>query len=123
METGMKSLSIREQLFAESGVPDSQIVASYTSAGLTYLMSGRYDEAEQFVNKSMALRKQMPNFTRLQLYSPLVYLSLIYLYRGKCEDAADYLLEALGDRKLKYGTDDHESMRQVSQYQSSVKAL
>lgn len=121
METGMKSLAIREQLYTESGIPDSQIVASYASAGLTYLMNGRDDEAEQFVNRSMTFRKQIPNFSRLQLYSPLVYLSLIYLYRGKCEDAANYLLEALGDRTLKYGVDDHESMRQVSQYQSSVK--
>ena len=92
METGMKSLTIREQLFAVSGIPDSQIVASYASAGLTYLMNRRDEEAEQFVNKSMALRKQMPNYSRLQLYSPLVYLSLISLYRGKLEDAADYLL-------------------------------
>lgn len=122
METGMKSLAIREQLYTESGVPDSQIVASYASAGLTYIMNGKYDEAEQFVNKSITLRKQMPNFSRLQLYSPLVYLSLIYLYRGKREDAAGYLLEALGDREVEYGIDDHESMRQVSHYQSSALA-
>ena len=111
METGMKSLAIREQLFTESGIPDSQIAASYASAGLTYLMNGRDDEAEQFVNKSITLRKQMPSFSRLQLYSPLVYLSLISLHRGKLEDAADFLLEALGDREAEYGIDDHVSMR------------
>ncbi|MCJ1383271.1 hypothetical protein MMC17_006384 [Xylographa soralifera] len=111
METGKQSLAIRERLFLETGVPDSQIAASYTSMGLTYLMNGRFDKAEELVNQSITIRSQMQNFSRLQLYSPLMYLSLIYLYTGNSEVAADQLLEALHDREVMYGIDDHESMR------------
>lgn len=111
MDTGTRSLAIREQLFEETGIPDSQIAASYASMGLTYLMNGRFLKAEEFINKSITVRKQMQNYSRLQLYSPLVYLSLIYLYTGQSEEAASRLLEALRDREVKYGIDDFESMR------------
>ncbi|MCJ1412921.1 hypothetical protein MMC19_007021 [Ptychographa xylographoides] len=111
METGQQSLAIRERLLLKTGVPDSQIAASYTSMGLTYLMNRRFDKAEELVNQSITIRSQMHNFSRLQLYSPLMYLSLIYLYTGNSEIAADQLLEGLHDREVKYGIDDHESMR------------
>ena len=79
METEKKSLAIREEISQRTGVPDSHIVASYTSAELTYFMNRKFDEAEHFVNKSMTLRKHIPKFSRLQLHSPLVYLPLIHL--------------------------------------------
>ena len=74
-------------------------------------MNDELEEAERLLTKSIELRKQMPKFTNLQLYTPIVALSHIELSRGHLSEAEARLLEALGVREEAYGFDDCESVR------------
>lgn len=76
------------------------------------IMAGNIQRADSLIKESVRLRKQMPNFTRLQLYSPIIFTSYIQLLQGKFEDAETELLNALRDREVEYNTkDDTKSKR------------
>ncbi|KAL9036909.1 MAG: hypothetical protein Q9214_005930 [Letrouitia sp. 1 TL-2023] len=74
-------------------------------------MNNELKEAERFSTISIELRKRMPKFTKLQLYTPMVALSYIDLLRGHLGKAEARLREALGVREEVYGPDDRESAR------------
>lgn len=111
LEKRLESLAILEQIFAKTGDINSQIAACYSETARAMIMNGIFTKAREFIDKSILLRKQMPHFSRLQLYSPLYYTALIHLQEGKFDEAESGLLEALRDREVKYGKDDCESKR------------
>ncbi|KAK0508081.1 hypothetical protein JMJ35_009165 [Cladonia borealis] len=111
LEKMQEHLKIRESIFAETGVVDSHIAAAYSETARAMLMNGMSSEARTLIHRSIDLRKQMTKFSRLQLHSPLMYLSWIDCYEGSHQDAVDKLLEALQDREVEFGRDDQEGMR------------
>ncbi|KAF9888438.1 hypothetical protein FE257_008716 [Aspergillus nanangensis] len=111
LEKRLENLAILEDIFDKTGDINSHITACYSEAGRAMIMNGMFTKAREFIDKSVSLRKQMPHFSRLQLYSPLYYTALIHLSEGKYEEAESGLLEALRDREVKYGKDDCESKR------------
>jgi exonuclease VII large subunit len=113
LEMQLKSLAIREQVFAETQTPDSHIAAAYTETGKAMIMNGMFNEAREMIQKSVDSRKQMANFSRLQLYTPLLYTSIIHLCEDNHQGAAEALLEAARDREVEYGVDDQQSPRYV----------
>ena len=106
-------LKIRESIFAKTGIADSHIAAAYSETARAMLMNGMYSEARTLIYRSIELRAQMPNFSRLQLHNPLMYLAWIDWHEGNPHIAVDRLLGALQDREVEFGRDDHESMRLV----------
>lgn len=106
-------LEIRESIFAETRIVDSYIAAAYSETARAMLMNGTFNEARALIYRSIELRKQMPNFSRLQLHNPVMYLAWIDWYEGDHLTAVDGLLELLQDRLVKFGKDDHEGMRLV----------
>lgn len=113
LQKNLEALEIREKMFAETGVVNSQLAASYTETARSMMMNNMFDKAKGFIKKSIEVRKQMPQFSRLQLYSPLYYLSLIHLHEGEYEKAASLALEALREREIQFGRDDRENKRSV----------
>lgn len=111
LQKNLEALEIREKMFAETGVVNSQLAASYTETARSMMMNNMFDKAKGFIKKSIEVRKQMPQFSRLQLYSPLYYLSLIHLHEGEYEKAASLALEALREREIQFGRDDRENKR------------
>ncbi len=110
-ENGEKSFRINSEIYKTSGVITSQIVASYTELGRVMIMDNELEEAERLIKESARLRRQMPHFSRLQLFSPILFFSYIENLRGQFKQAEKHLLEALRDRELEYGKDDRESDR------------
>ena len=104
-------LEIRESVFAETGIVDSHIAAAYSETARAMLMNGIPGKARNLIHRSIELRKQMPKFSRLQLHSPLMYLAWIDWHEGSHQNAVNKLLEALRDREVEFGMDDHENMR------------
>lgn len=103
---------INQEVYESNRVITSQLVAAYTELGRVMIMAGNIEEAEELIQESIRLRRQMPEFCRLQLYSPILYTSYIQLVRSEHEAAEKELLSALRDRELEYKTkDDTESKR------------
>lgn len=111
LERNLEALEIREMLFADSGVITSQLTASYTETAFAMMANGLLSKAKELIETSASLRKQMPKFSRLQLYSPLYYKAILYKHEGEYAQAADFALEALRDREAAFGPDDHENTR------------
>lgn len=103
---------INQEIFAAGpAVITGQYVAAYTELGRILIATNDLDEAAELINESERLRRQMPHFSRLQLFSPILFYSHIELIRGEYAAAEQHLLEALRDRQMHYGLDDHESKR------------
>lgn len=115
-------LEIRESVFAETGIVDSHIAAAYSETARAMLMNGIFSKARALIYQSIELRKQMPKFSRLQLHSPLMYLAWIDWHEGSHQSAVDRLLEALRDREVEFGKDDHEGMRLVFLFANIVSS-
>lgn len=110
-EKGEDSFRINDEIYKASGVVTSQIVASYTELGRVMIMNNELEEAERLIKESGRLRRQSPHFSRLQLFSPILFYSYIENLKGQFKEAEKHLLEALRDRELEYGKDDRESNR------------
>jgi tetratricopeptide (TPR) repeat protein len=110
-EKGLQSFRLNQRHFERTQVVDSQYVASYSELGRIMIMNGELDEAERLIQESARLRRQLPHFTRLHLYSPILFYSYIEVIRGQFESAEAHLLQALRDREAKYGKNDTESKR------------
>ena len=106
-----QSFDINLDIYKEQHVITSSYAASYAEFGRVLIMNDELEEAERLLTKSIELRKQMPKFTKLQLYTPTVALSYIDLLRGHLKGAEARLREALGVREEAYGFDDRESVR------------
>ena len=109
-------LEIRESIFAKIRIVDSHIAAAYSETARAMLMNGRFSEARTLIDRSIELRKQMPNFSCLQLHNPLMYLAWIDWYEGDHHTAVDGLLELLHNRLVQFGKDDQEGMRSVAAF-------
>ena len=106
-----KAHQINQEIYATEKVITSQYVASYSELGRIMIMNNEIEEAEKLIKKSEDLRRQMPHFSRLQLYSPFIFKSYILIMKGKYTEAEDILKEAIKDRELVYGKDDTENKR------------
>lgn len=110
-EKGLQSLRINQDIYATDRITTSQYVAAFSELGRIMVMDNEFEEAERLIKESERLRRQMPDFTRLQLFSPTVFYSYIEVVRGQFKAAEEHLVEALGHREKKYGKDDRESKR------------
>lgn len=112
LDKNLEALGIRQTLHEETGSVDSQLTASYTETARAMMMNGMFEKAKAYIETSISLRKSMPQFSRLQLYSPLFYMAQIHIYKGAYESAATNILEAMRDREIEYGRpDDCENKR------------
>ncbi|KAI1339138.1 hypothetical protein F5Y15DRAFT_384912 [Xylariaceae sp. FL0016] len=111
LQKNLEALRIRQGLLEETGEVNSQIAASYTETARSMMMHGMFDRAKTLIEESISLRKQMPQFSRLQLYSPLYYKSLIYFHEGEYDQAILAAEEALREREVNFGTDDRQNKR------------
>lgn len=105
-----QSFDINQDIYKEQQIITSSYAASYAEFGRVLIMND-LEEAERLLIESIELRKAMPKFTRLQLYTPIVALSYIDLTREHLEEAEARLREALAVREEFYGFDDRESVR------------
>lgn len=110
-EKSSEALRIRQEIYANTNVVFSQLVASYATLGRVKAMTGQLTEARALINESIRLRKQIPKFSQLQLYTPLVYLAFVEFKEGKMELARTHLTRALEHREEEYGKDDVKSPR------------
>ncbi len=106
-----EAFKINQEIYRTTGRIQSQLVASYTELARVLIMINELDEAGKLIKESVRLRQQMPNFSRLQLYSSIIFSSYIENIRGEYKTAEAHLLEALRDRESVYGKDDRESSR------------
>lgn len=114
LEKNLEALGIRQALYEETKIVDSQLTASYTETARAMMMNGMFEKAKAFIETSISLRKSMPQFSRLQLYSPLSYLAQIHIHQGAYDSAERNIYEAMRDRAIKFGrSDDCENKRSV----------
>lgn len=114
LEQGQLALSIRKKLYDEDGVISNQLTTSYTTVARALIMANQLDKAEELINESRRLRRALPKFSKLHLFTPLVYESLMDYVKGNYADAVMRLTEALEDRQEVYGHDDEVGKRSVA---------
>ncbi|KAI3319610.1 TPR-like protein [Xylariaceae sp. AK1471] len=111
-ETYERCFRINEEVYQRTKIITSQLVAAYTELGRVLIMAGNLERASYLIKQSIKLRKKMANFSRLQLYSPIIFNSYIQLLKGDYDEAERELLGALKDREEAYKTkDDTKSKR------------
>jgi tetratricopeptide (TPR) repeat protein len=108
-----ENVTLREEAVAEAQVLSSKLAAAYSGYGQALMVNELMTKAVSMFEKSMEIRKKLPDFTREQLWSPLCGLGRIHWHRGEYGKAAELFLEALRDREVKYGRDDTKSYRFV----------
>lgn len=114
LDKNLEALGIRQALYEETQIVDSQLTASYTETARAMMMNGMFEKAKAFIETSISLRKSMPQFSRLQLYSPLCYMAQIHIHQEAYDYAARNIYEAMRDREIEYGRpDDCENKRSV----------
>ena len=104
-------VALREKSFTESGVLTGKLAMAYSELGKALLMNGQYAKADELFARSMEIRRQLKNFSRLQLFNPLRGRALVQWQAGHYELAASLYLEALRDREDAFGPDDKEGAR------------
>ena len=104
-------LDLRLERFGETKQANSKLAAAYTEYGRALLLNGLFAKAQEAFIKSMDMRCQMPNFTRLQLFTPLRGMALIAYHQQNFNLAAELLLQALEDRENAFGRNDREGHR------------
>jgi tetratricopeptide (TPR) repeat protein len=104
-------LVIREQIFAQTNEISAKLAAGYSETAQAMMANGLFSKAKEMLEKSIDLRRQMPKFTELQLFSPLLHLALCYWHERNYDKADNLLLKALRDRGAKFGKDDTEGRR------------
>lgn len=75
LDKNLEALGIRQALYEETGIVDSQLTASYTETARAMMMNGMFEKAKAYIETSISLRQSMPKFSRLQLYSPLCHMA------------------------------------------------
>lgn len=111
LEHRQQNVTLREEAFAETGVLSSKLAASYSEYGRALMMNGVLTKAKEMFNRSIEIRRKLPGFTRVQLYTPLRCQGLIAWKNGEYEEAVELFLEALRDQEMEYGRDDSKSSR------------
>jgi tetratricopeptide (TPR) repeat protein len=106
-------MRLREEAFHETKTPTFKLAAAYSEYGRALMVNGVFTKAMDMFEKSSEIRKKLPDFTRLQLFSPLCGQGRILWHRGEYQKAAELFLEALRDRELTFGRDDTKSYRSV----------
>lgn len=97
---------INLEVYKRTKVVTSQLVAAYSEMGRVLIMTGDLDHADELIKESVRLRRQMPNFSKLQLFSPIMFTSYIQVLKCQYAEAEAQLLEALGDREMEYQMQD-----------------
>ncbi len=64
-EKSAEALRIRQEIYAETKVVFSQLVASYATLGRIKAMMGETEKARELINELIRLRKAMPKFSQL----------------------------------------------------------
>lgn len=111
LEQSQLALDVRKATYERDGVKTNQLATCYTAVGRALIMANRLDEAEEHIKESMRLRRAGQGFSKLQLFTPLVYHSLIDYVKGDYADAVMKLTQALEDRQEAYGVDDRVGKR------------
>ena len=99
-----------------TGVLTGFLTSACNTLGLSYAMNRLHDEALHYLNESVDLRKQMPNFKNDWLYSPYYHMGITYHRMGRFQDAADIIQVAITDREKAFGPNDRISCRTGSLY-------
>ena len=104
-------VALREKFYTESGVLTGKLAMAYSELGKALLMNGQYARADELFLRSMKIRRQLKNFSRLQFFNPLRGRALVHWQAGRYEAAASLYTEALRDREEAFGPDDREGPR------------
>ena len=107
-------LDIRLNTFQETQQVNSKLAAAYTEYGRALILHGLFIKAKEAFTKSAEIRSQMPNFTRLQLFTSLRGLALVACHDRNYDLASELLLQALDDREKAFGCNDREGHRYVT---------
>ena len=102
---------MEEKLRKETGVIPGQLTAAFATYALALVMNGDLTGAVVHLEHSIRYRRQMPSFSKLVLYTPLLYWSAIDFLQGQYQDALAKLQRLLDDREEQYGKNDTESKR------------
>ncbi|RDW58870.1 hypothetical protein BP6252_13346 [Coleophoma cylindrospora] len=108
------NLKLRQESYAITKEVDATLAAGYGHLAEALALNGLFGKAKEMFEKSIEVRRQMPNFTPLQLFTPLLGLGQIACYEGNYTQAGKYLHDALRDRVSQFGENDSQGGRQAS---------
>jgi tetratricopeptide (TPR) repeat protein len=113
LQMSLRGLEMRKKMLKEDGVITNQLATTHTIVARALIMQDKIDEAETFIRESIRLRKATPDFSKLHLFTPLIWQALIYYRRENYESALECLEQALRDRWQLYGKNDKVGKRSV----------
>ena len=74
-------------------------------------MNRLYDQAISHFFKAVGLLKQLPGFQKESLGSSYYRMAITYHLQGECDQAAQFIKEAIVDREAVHGQNDRVSNR------------
>ena len=110
---GKAQLTLQEELYREKGELSSKLGTAHSQMGVAYMLNGLYSQAVDSFEQSQTYREQMPNYSKLSLFSPFIGRGFALWLQGQNDEAEKLFLEALRDREAKFGPDDREGERWV----------
>ncbi len=106
-----KFLEIEEELYNETGKLTSRLASGYSEVGRVNIMRGMFEGVGDLFERSIEIRRELPSYSKLQLYNPVRGLAMMYYYYHDNEMAEEKLLELLHDRERDFGINDREGGR------------
>jgi len=100
-----------EDEYKKTGILRPFLPATYNDLAQSYAMNRLYDKALSYLDKSVELMKQLPNFKKDWLCSPYYRIAITNHCLGKFEEAAETIEEAITDRETEFGQNDRLSSR------------
>ncbi|KAN0116792.1 hypothetical protein V8E51_002769 [Hyaloscypha variabilis] len=100
-----------EDEYKRTGILRPFLPATYNDLAQSYAMNRLYDKALSYLEKSVELMKQLPNFKKDWLCSPYYRIAITNHCLGKFEEAAETIEEAITDRETEFGQNDRLSSR------------
>ena len=105
-----------EDLYKITGMRIGFDTSTHSTLGIGYAMNHVYDQAIIYLNKSVDLQKNMPDFKPDWLFSPYYHLGITYHCQKKYKEAVAILRQAITDREEALGPNDRLSCRTGALY-------
>ena len=108
---------IQDEVFAVTGIATTKYAAAFTELGMAYLMNENATvEVFRLFEQSENIRRALPGYNKLNLFNVLRGKGYHFWLRTEFDEASKYLLEALHDRRARFGDEDRKRLRCVQPY-------
>ncbi|MEC4679461.1 MAG: tetratricopeptide repeat protein, partial [Nitrospirota bacterium] len=109
-EQELKSALLLAEQFGEQ---DPRLIQSLTNLAILYNAKGEPDEAEAFLQQTVAIHEKAPNPETADLAASLSNLGALYVTQKKFDQAQQHFERAIAIREQSQGSNDPETIREI----------